>query len=196
MLLVDPSSKLILASGSPRRRELLKEIGLKFEVISSDLPEEWRPDETPEAMVQRLAFEKARVVAEKYPEAWVIGADTDVYIDQQVLSKPQDSADAERMLTQLQGRRHTVWGGFAIINLARTISYSQALSTEVEMVEMDQDLIKRYVATGDPMDKAGGYAIQGLGGVLVSKVYGSYLNVVGLPLAELVLALRTLGFLR
>lgn len=185
--------RLILASGSPRRRELLAGCGLSFEVIVPGSSEQPLPKESPEAMVKRLALLKAKEVSTREPQAWVMGADTDVFIDGEILGKPRDEQDAERMLKKIQGRIHVVWGGFAIVQAARQIEHVEAYQSSVEMAAMDNVLIKRYVATREPADKAGAYAVQGIGAGLVSKIVGSYTNVVGLNLAAVLKALRSLG---
>jgi len=188
------TARLILASRSPRRRELLAGCGLQFEVIIPDCVEDGLcAGETPEGMVKRLARLKAKEVAAREPEAWVIGADTDVVVDGRVLGKPRDGQEAERLLREIQGRAHTVWGAFAVLYLARNIEHVEAHQSVVEMAAMDESLIKAYVLSGEPADKAGAYAVQGLGAGLVCRIVGSYTNVVGLNLAAVLRALRSLG---
>jgi septum formation protein len=172
---------LVLASASPRRRELLAAAGVPFVVAHADLDESVRPGELPEAYVVRLAEAKARAVAVHHPGAWVLGADTTVVVDGAILAKPEDAADAARMLEQLQGRAHDVLTGVALVGPA---SCDVALDrTVVWFAPMTADEIAGYVASGEPMDKAGAYGIQGLASRWITRVEGSYPNVVGLPVA-------------
>ena len=176
--------KLILASASPRRADFFHELGLKFTVRAAEIDEATRPDEPPAAFVQRLAREKARKIAEENQGAWIVGADTVVVLDNKILGKPDSSGQAKEMLRQLSGRRHDVWTGFALCGPGKEIS--QAVVTRVYFRRLSGELIRSYVMTGEPLDKAGSYGIQGQGAFLVDKIEGSYSNVVGLPLAQLV----------
>jgi septum formation protein len=177
------SMPIVLASASPRRRELMQQIGLDFTVVTADI------DETPIAgedhliYTVRLAEAKARAVLALHPEAVVIGADTIVTVDGLLLGKPRDAADAERMLSLLQGRAHAVTTGIAVLTQDRTITAAE--TTEVFFAPMTQDEVRRYIATGEPMDKAGAYAIQGRAAQWIPRIVGDYSNVVGLPLARL-----------
>ena len=175
---------LILASASPRRRELLAQAGFNFEVIPTDVPEVRKPNEDPIRFVTRLAREKAEAVAATHavtPETLVLGADTIVVVDEQVLGKPQDAADAGRMLRLLSGQSHQVITGLC---LARGRERQRAAEvTFVRFVTLSDQEIDDYVATGEPLDKAGAYAIQGRAGRWVPRIHGCYFNVVGLPLA-------------
>lgn len=184
---------LILASGSPRRRKFLSELGLSFTVASADIDEAIRPGELPGELVCRLAGEKAAVVAVDHPAAWVIGADTVVVLGGEILGKPADPAEALAMLERLNGRTHQVWTGVAIANLQNRVSRAFAVCTEVSFAETAKAVLVAYVATGEPLDKAGAYGIQGLGVFLVDGIRGSYSNVVGLPLPELLGQLLELG---
>ncbi len=182
---------LVLASASPRRRELLSREGVHFEVIPADIPEELRPDESPEDLVCRLAFEKAAAVAARVganPARWVLGADTIVVIDGDVLGKPRDTAEAEHLLARLTGRTHTVITGYAFVDSRTPEDRSRARvaqqSSRVTMRDSSAEEIAAYVATGEPMDKAGAYAVQGEGARFVTKVEGSEDNVIGLPVSE------------
>ncbi len=190
----DTNHRIILASASPRRKELLEAIGVQFIVRPSEVEELMDPDEIPEDQVQRLAFEKASDVAKRYPESWVLGADTIVVIDGRILGKPSDRTEAKYMLSTLSGKTHTVFTGYAILNLSfpgsNIIGFSRS---EVLIRQLTRDEIKGYVDTGEPMDKAGAYAIQGVGAAIVEKVYGSYTNVVGLPLCEVGRDFKKLG---
>jgi septum formation protein len=186
MLKVFSGETLVLASGSPRRQEMLRECGLTFRTQVSHCDETVLPGESPQAMVQRLALAKAQVVAHELPQAWILGADTTVTIDGEILGKPTDEREAVAMLSKLQGRTHVVWSAFAVVNVEKKISHRQALETQVTMVPIQAHEIERYVATKEPLDKAGAYAIQGVGAGLIAELSGSYTNVVGLPLAEVI----------
>ena len=186
-------SKIILASSSPRRKDLLSQAGVNFSVVVSGCDETPLEGESAQTMVERLAAVKARAVAELHPEEWVIGADTTVCIDGQCLGKPESSEEAQAMLGRIQGRTHEVWGAFAILNLQEEIAEIRSYSTRVTMAPMTADVIKWYVATGEPMDKAGSYAIQGLGLQFVDLVDGSFSNVVGLNISALMCELHALN---
>ena len=183
------SSQIILASGSPRRQELLAAMGFPFTRIVPNVEEDVLPAESPKDLVERLSHLKASVVAAENPEAWVIGADTIVVIDNKILGKPLDAKEAEEMLSRLEGRIHQVWGGFALINKRARVVHVESHMSSVEIVSMDLETIQRYIATGEPLDKAGAYAIQGVGAHLVSSLEGSYTNVVGLNLSALMVAM-------
>ena len=175
--------KIILASGSPRRRALLRELGLEFEVYSPDVDEGHSPDEEPEALCVRLSRLKAEAGARVFPDAVVIAADTIVVIDGQVLGKPSDRKDAKRMLTMLQGREHEVITGVCVCFDGKVISGAE--HTRVKFRSLTDAEIAAYVRTGECDDKAGAYAVQGMGALLVEGVNGDYFNVVGLPLCRL-----------
>lgn len=185
--------KLILASASPRRRELLLSIGLNFEVVPSTIEERRGEGEEPEAYVLRLSREKAEEVASRRPEAWVIGADTTVHIDHTILEKPSDPADAVRMLRTISGREHTVFTGITLLGPSASTRESRVVSTQVTMINLTDEEIAWYVATGEPMDKAGAYAVQGVGAMFISSIRGNYTNVVGLPLSVLFDMMRQAG---
>lgn len=177
--------EIILASGSPRREELLRQAGVTFEKIVSGCDEIVIEGEKVCSMVERLAVEKAKAVAELHPESLVIGADTTVYIDGTILGKPESQDEAEMMLRTIQGRTHEVWGGIALVRQADGLQEVWSHKTHVTMVAMSQEEIQQYVATGEPMDKAGSYAIQGIGLQYVKSIEGSYSNVVGLNISAL-----------
>jgi septum formation protein len=172
---------LILASASPRRRELLAAAGVAFTVAHADLDESVQPGESPDAYVQRLAEAKARAVLDRHPGAWVLGADTTVVVDGDILAKPEHAGDATRMLERLQGRAHDVLTGVALVG-ASTVDVEVDI-TRVWFAAMSPGEIAAYVASGEPMDKAGGYGIQGLASRWITRIEGSYPNVVGLPVA-------------
>ena len=173
--------RLVLASASPRRAELLREIGVPFEIIPSEIEEAWPPG-TPRDTVTALALTKARSVAMRVGSAVVLGADTVVVLDGRVLGKPVSSEEARRMLRELRGRQHEVVTGVAVVEAPAGRETATAVVTRVVMREYSEAEIEAYVATGEPFDKGGAYAIQGAGGALVEKVEGCYTNVVGLPL--------------
>jgi len=184
-------AELILASGSPRRREIMNLFGKPFQVISSDIEEPVVATDPPEVTVMALALEKALDVAGKIqPGALVIGADTLVYCDG-YLGKPADAAEAEAMLTRLQGRKHAVFTGVAIVRAGSDQKVVEAVQTQVSMKALTPAEIRSYIATGEPMDKAGAYAVQGLGSLLVEGIEGDYFNVVGLPVQRLGVLLET-----
>jgi len=185
--------RLILASGSPRRKELLSGIGLSFETSVPGSDESILPGESAMKMVERLALRKAWAIAENNRQAWVLGADTTVVLHGEILGKPEDAKDAERMLSGLQGSTHEVVGAFAVINAARAIEHVEVHRTSVTMIPLSPEVIREYVQSGEPMDKAGSYAVQGIGASLVSTVEGSYTNVVGLNLAATLQALQRFG---
>jgi septum formation protein len=175
--------RIVLGSSSPRRRELLAGCGIEFEILSPDVDEQVITGELAQQLVERLAAEKGSVVAAQAPEAWVLAADTVVVLDNQILGKPIDEADAAQMLTMLQGRSHQVWGGVALINHTRHIKEISSYCSEVSIKNLTDAEITAYIKTKEPMDKAGSYAIQGIGAALVTEVRGSYSNVVGLNIA-------------
>ena len=187
------NSRLILASKSPRRNELLKQMGFDFEVIPSGVAENFVQTESPEEHVIRLAEAKARDVARKNPDRWVIAADTIVYINGSILGKPKDREEAAEMLRRLSGQEHWVLTGFFVCHLEKTKSDKEAVQTAVKVKGLTPDEIEWYVQTGEPFDKAGGYAIQGMGAFMIESIRGSYTNVVGLPLCELIQMLNRLG---
>ena len=185
---------LILASASPRRRDLLAGLRARFHVVPSSVSEALLPGETPQAHVSRLAIAKATDVSQRILDLWVLGADTIVLIDGQILGKPRDQDEARTMLTMLAGKTHEVFTGYAIVH-ARfpELKRVRYVASEVHIRELSAQEIADYVDTGEPMDKAGSYAIQGLGAVLVEKIEGDYFNVMGLPLAALAEVLKEFG---
>jgi len=182
---------LVLASASPRRRELLSGLGVPFEVRPADVPEVRRPGEEPARFAARLAREKATAVAR--PGEWVLGADTIVVVDEEILGKPADAADARRMLALLSGRAHHVLTAVALIGPGGELAGELVGDTVVEFRDLTGEEIADYVAGGEPMDKAGAYAIQGGAGRFVRRTEGSYSNVVGLPVEEVAELLARCG---
>ena len=185
---------LVLASGSPRRRELLERLGFAFRVVPPPAETERAWDgEEPEGFAQELAIAKGRAVWAERQGSLVLAADTIVVLDDQVLGKPADAAGARRMLARLSGREHTVHTGIALLSPdGRSASGVEA--TTVAFRNLDQDEIDAYVATGEPLDKAGAYGIQAYGATLVAGVRGCYFNVMGLPVARLLELLREIGW--
>jgi septum formation protein len=187
--------KLILASTSLRRAEILRDAGVSFTVVSSALDETPYPGEAPQALVQRLADAKADLVAARsVGPAIVIAADTVVVLDGQVLGKPRSTEDARHMLEQLSGRTHSVHTGVSLIRLPDAQRLQFVETTLVHFSRLTADEISRYLATEEPYDKAGAYAIQGRAGRFIPRIEGCYYNVVGLPLEHLLAALRELGW--
>lgn len=191
---------LVLASASPRRRELLAQIGMadpefRFEVLAADIDESHQTGETAAQFVQRLAVEKAQAGLALYGQspAVVLGSDTIVVLDGQILGKPVDEADAKQMLQQLSGREHSVMTAVAVTDGAKTLSC--LVETKVQFCGLTQQDILAYIATQEPVDKAGAYGIQGLGGCFVEAIKGSYSAVVGLPLVETKALLREMQVL-
>jgi septum formation protein len=184
---------LILASGSPRRREMLRLLGLDFTVRVSAVDERVKAGEQPEVFVRRVARQKALAVAGNDRAAWVLAADTVVVINGQILGKPADNAVALEMLKSLAGRSHEVWTGFSLIRQQADIILDQAVRTVVRFIDWQRDIFAAYANSGDCLDKAGAYGIQGVGGVLVREISGSYSNVIGLPMSEVMLVMLQLG---
>lgn len=195
------SPHLWLASASPRRRHLLAQLGFEPRVKVADIEEVRAAGEAPTSYALRLAEQKGRAVRSSLavdggsgPD-WIVAADTVVVLGQDVLEKPLDVQDAERLLGRLSGASHTVTTAFWFGSVDGEVELCEAIHSGVRFRALDAGEIARYVATGEPMDKAGGYGIQGIGGAFVSRVEGSYFNIVGLPIAELVEAMRRVGAL-
>jgi septum formation protein len=183
--------RILLASSSPRRRELLTMIGIPHEVIPADIDESYLPGEVPLAHAERLAREKAGAVSARHPEAIVIGADTIVVIDSVVLGKPKDAGDAARMLRELSGRTHTVFTAVAVQCDARIESGVEAVTVTFRHLS-DAEIVS-YIDTGEPMDKAGAYGIQGFGATIVERIDGDFFAVMGLPLGRMVGLMERIG---
>ena len=189
----DPGApRVILASQSPRRRELLTQAGIAHEVIPADIDESALPDEAPAAHCERLAREKALTLAVEHPHALTIAADTIVVIDDLILGKPRDREDARRMLERLSGRTHSVFTAIAVGHGRELVSAVETVA--VTFRPLDAATIEAYVDTREPMDKAGGYGIQGFGATLVERIDGDYFAVMGLSLVRLVALLERVGF--
>jgi septum formation protein len=183
--------KIILASASPRRAEILRSVGWPFELLPQDIDETRKPDEDAVTYVQRLARGKAEAAARRSEGSLIVGADTTVVIGDQILEKPRDEDDARRMLRQLSGQWHQVLTGVAVIRLSQ--SRIACAATEVKFAAMSSSEINWYVASGEPMDKAGAYAIQGPGSRFIEGIRGEYFNVVGLPVRLLYEMVREYG---
>ena len=183
---------LVLASQSPRRAEVLKMLGLSFTVTPAGVAERPEPCETPSQYVQRLSREKALAVSPAHPEALTVAGDTIVVLDGSVLEKPTDGAEAAEMLASLSGRAHWVYSGLALATEGRVAS--RVARARVVFRDLDRRLIDSYVETGEPLDKAGAYGIQGRGSALVRRIEGDYFTVVGLSVATFVELLPEMGF--
>lgn len=186
---------LILASASPRRRQLLQEAGVGFTVIPSHAEETPMRGESPDEYALRVAREKAQAVARQGAGDWILGADTIVEVEGLILGKPKDEEDGVRMLRLLSGRTHQVKTAFVILDGAGHVKAQQVVTSRVTVKPLSDAQIRAYLATGEPFDKAGAYAVQGVGAALVERVEGSYTNVVGLPVEEVLVALRAVGAL-
>lgn len=182
---------IVLASSSPRRRELLEKLGIQHVVDQPHVDERYEPAEVPELHAARLAREKALVVAERRPRDLVLAADTVVVLDDQVLGKPVSRADAERMLCALAGREHRVVTGVAVARAGEV--WERCDITRVWFRPISREMVEAYVATGEPLDKAGAYGVQGFGAVLVDRIEGDFFGVMGLPLRLVVELLEIAG---
>ncbi len=183
---------LVLASASPRRQRLLAQVGLRFVQRPTEADETWPTGRSIEDGVAEIALRKAAAAADGYDDAVVLGADTAVVVDADLLGKPTSERDAVRMLSSLAGRTHQVVTGIALIDTRHGTTTTDAETTDVAMRSATGEELDRYVATGEPMDKAGAYGIQGYGAGLVTRVSGCYFNVVGLPLAKTLFHLRNI----
>jgi septum formation protein len=192
-MLTHDQRPLILASASPRRQELLREAGIPIEVHPAYIDEEQKEAEAPLNYVLRMAREKAEVIARKFPGCFVLGADTIVLIGNEVLGKPGDGEDAARMLRLLSGQEHSVTTAVSLISPSAQTN-TRASTTKVSFRELAEEEIQQYIATGEPMDKAGAYAIQGGAGRWAIRMEGEFSNVVGLPLTLVSEMLRAGGF--
>jgi septum formation protein len=190
--MVKITPKLILASQSPRRLELLKQITDQFEVVPSSVEEKLDYGLRPEENARMLARAKAESVAKNYPDCWVIGADTLVTLHQEILGKPVDVPDAERMLRRLSGKEHRVVSRICDVRPGKTLD--TAVMSKVRFKSLTDEEISGYIQTGEPMDKAGAYAIQGQGSFMIREFSGSHSNIVGLPIEELKIILEKTGY--
>jgi septum formation protein len=184
---------LILASSSPRRRELLASLGLQFQVVPAEIGETPSPREAAKDFAVRVAEKKALTVGTEYPSAWVIGADTVVVVEDEILGKPLHAEEAKRMLQLLSDREHWVLTGYVLLKVATGKTLRGVEKTRVKIKALEEREIAWYINTGEPFDKAGAYAIQGKGAFMVEWIRGSYTNVVGLPLCQLVRLFQEAG---
>ncbi|MBM3166240.1 MAG: septum formation inhibitor Maf [Chloroflexi bacterium] len=185
--------RVILASESPRRRQLLGQIGLKFQVVPSNSTEDLGSSVEPHELAKSLSMEKASSVAKKHKNAVVIAADTFGVLEGRILGKPKTEGEAREMLVAMSGKTHSVITGFAILDADDGKSVSRSVETKVRFRELTAGEIEAYVRSGEPLGKAGAYAIQGLGAVLIEKIEGDYFNVMGLPLSALAESLKEFG---
>ena len=185
--------RIILASSSPRRKELLEKIGLKFEVEPSNYKEDINSWSEPHELAREVSLKKAEVVASKHKNAIVIAADTFIVFEGEILGKPESGAEARKMLRTISGKAHSVITGFSIIDTAKNKKLSRSVETKVHIRKLTLAEIDTYVKSKEPLDKAGAYAIQGLGAVFVERIEGDYSNVIGLPLCSLTEALKEFG---
>jgi septum formation protein len=185
--------RLILASSSPRRITLLRELGIDFSAVAPDVDEEVKAGEPPRKAAVRLALEKATTVSKDYPLSAVIGADTLVLLKEEILGKPGDEQEAQKMLERLGGKEHTVITGVALVRDGGRFHLTGAAKTKVTMKPLTQEEIAWYIQTGEPMDKAGAYALQGKGAIFIERIRGCYTNVIGLPLPTLGKMLKKAG---
>jgi septum formation protein len=183
--------KVILASKSPRRKSILEQVGLKFSIVASDFDETKIKFKTPQEMVKKLSFEKAKIVAAKHPKAVIIGADTTVIFKKEIIGKPKSKQDAIRILKLLSGNTHKIVTGFTVMEGKKSITGH--IVSKAKFKKLSEQEIKAYVATNEPMDKAGGYGIQDKGGLFIEKIEGDYFNVVGLPIFAVSKALKEFG---
>jgi septum formation protein len=190
----DKEPRIILASSSPRRADLLRTIGVEFEVVPSHVQERPHPDEAPADYITRLARAKAISIARHREQGLVIGADTIVVLDGRILGKPADEGEAGRMLRSLSGRWHAVMTGVALYDVATRQEVADYDKSLVRFGQMSEQEIRWYIKSGEPMDKAGGYGIQGLASLFVEEIAGNYFNVVGLPLPLVYRLARRLGY--
>jgi septum formation protein len=190
------TSKLVLASSSPRREKLFRKLGLDFNIISPNVVEKRTNGESPVEYVLRISQEKALAVAAMLEQKHiVIGADTIVVCDGDILGKPENEEEAKSMLMRLSGRYHQVMTGLSIVKSKREILHTEYVTSMVKFKSLGPDEIEEYVNTKEPLDKAGGYAAQGLGAFMIEQIQGSFTNVVGLPLSNLSNALKNLGII-
>lgn len=183
---------LVLASASPRRKELLRLVGLKFKIIPAHVNEDYIAGESPRQHVKRLARDKALTVSIKYPDAWVLGADTIVVIDGLILGKPKNKTQARQMLERLSAREHNVFTGFTLSRAVSRSIKTKVIQSAVQFKAISAEEIEWYISCDEPYDKAGGYAVQGKGAYFIKAIRGSYTNVIGLPLCEVLEELKKL----
>lgn len=185
--------QIILASSSPRRKKLLEQVGLTVKVVPSNIDEKLNPRLGPKTQTEQLSFEKAAVVAEKYPDAVIIAADTIVCINEDILGKPKNMEEAKRMLKKLQGKTHTVFTGFTIYHKSSKKIVTDCSETKVMFRKMNDKEIKNYLKVEKSLDKAGGYGMDGAGAILLESMSGDFFTVLGLPISKVIPALKKFG---
>jgi septum formation protein len=185
--------QIILASQSPRRKKLLEQIGLKIKVVPSNIDEKLNPRLKPKGQAEELSLEKVQTIAEKYTDAIIIGADTLVDINGDILGKPKNLEEARRMIKKLQGKTHTVITGFTIMDTKSKKILTDSSETTVTFRKLSDKEIKTYITKEKPLDKAGAYGVQGIGAVLVESIKGDFFTIIGLPLGTLIPALKKFG---
>ncbi len=190
------TGEFILASASPRRNELLKSMGLEFTVEPADVDETYTNGEPPSDHALRLSREKAQAISLRHPDAWVLGADTVVVIGGEVLGKPGSVAEARHMLGKLSGREHHVFTGFTVVGESAGVLVGDVIESRVLFRDISPEEMTWYVESDEPYDKAGGYAAQGKSGFFIRAISGSYTNVIGLPLCEVIDMLKRVGAIR
>jgi len=189
----EPTRPIILASASPRRKELLEKIGLKFTVDPTEFPEEMRTDLRPEGLAKAISMGKAMAAARKHPGSIIIAADTFGVLRGKIIGKPKDANDARQILRAMSGKSHRVITGFTILDTSSKKWVTRSIETRVYFRKLNDEEIESYVKSGEPLDKAGAYGIQGLGAVIVEKIVGDYYNVMGLPLSAVTESLKEFG---
>jgi septum formation protein len=190
------NEKIVLASASPRRKAYLEQMGIDFDVAAAQIDETPLPEELPCSYVARMARCKYETISKKFPDRWVVSADTTVFLDGRILGKPIDQEDALRILLMLCGKKHRVATAFIVGCLDKNICHQETVETHVKLMPFSEETAQAYVATGEPLDKAGAYGIQGRGAFLVKEIEGSYSNVVGLPLCEMIAVLSKYGIVK
>ncbi|MBP9718856.1 MAG: septum formation inhibitor Maf [Candidatus Levybacteria bacterium] len=185
--------QIILASQSPRRKKLLEQIGLSFTTVPSNIEEKLNPRLKPKGQAEELSLEKAQTVAIKYPDAIIIAADTIIDSKGEILGKPRNMDDARRMIKKLQGKTHSVITGFTLLDNKLKKTHTDSVETKVTFRKLGDAEIKTYLKIEKPMDKAGGYGVQGIGAVLLEHIDGDFYNVVGLPLSKIIPSLKKFG---
>jgi septum formation protein len=185
--------KIILASSSPRRKQILEQVGLKFTVEVSDYEENPIPGMSPSKFVETLSLGKAKAVAKNHNDAIIIGADTAVFIDNKILGKPKTKEEAREMLNKLSGETHSVFTGFTVIDTKNNKIITDHIETKIKFKNLSDEEIAGYIKTGEPMDKAGAYGVQDRGALFVEYIEGDYANITGLPIVKIFEILKTLG---
>jgi len=194
--LVYPHPKLVLASLSPRRQSLLRLMGIVFEVLVSRIPEDALPEENPREFTRRMAEEKAQAIGRTLDEAWVLGADTVVVIDDHIMGIPSGEGEAREMLERLSGRKHSVFTSFCFYRPSLDYLLVRTVESTVVFKVLSGEEIMGYIRSGEPFDKAGAYGVQGLGAFMIREIHGSYTNVVGLPLCEVIETMKDLKIIQ